>query len=91
MPQRARTELRGGSQVTGFPTAINEKPEVRSAEAVQLAEGNTGSAALVRRWPGFAVSKNPGTHVRPSKGPVRSPSGRAVVPGGRGKAESVIR
>ena len=69
----------------------NEKPEVRSAEVVQLAEGNTGGTELVRGWPGFAVSKNPGTYVCPTKGPVRSPSGPAVVPGGRGKEESAIR
>ena len=69
----------------------NEKPEVRSAEVVQLAEGNTGGTEMVRGWPGFAVSKNPGTYVCPSKGPVRSPSGPAVVSGGSGKEDSVIR
>ena len=69
----------------------NKDPEVRSAEVVQLAEGNTGGTEFVRGWPGFAVSKTPGTYVCPTKGPVRSPSGPAVVPGGRGKEESVIR
>lgn len=69
----------------------DEKPEGRSAEVVQLAEGNTGGTELVRGWPGFAVSKNLGTYERPAKGPVRSPSGPAVVPGGRGKEESANR
>ena len=69
----------------------NEKPLVRSAETVSMVEGNTGSAALVKVLTGSAVSMNPGTYVCPTKGPVRSPSGPAVVPGGRGKEESVIR
>ena len=69
----------------------NEKPEVRSAEVVQLAEGNTRGTELLRGGPGFAASKNPGTYVCPTKRPVRSPAGTAVVPGGGGKEESEIR
>ena len=42
----------------------NKKPEVRSAEVIQLAEGYTGSTELVRSWPGFAVSNNPGAPSR---------------------------
>lgn len=56
-----------------------------------MAEGNTDRTAMVRHWPGFAVSKHPGTHVRPFKAPVRPPSGPPLMAGGRGKDESAIR
>lgn len=65
---------------------LSEKPEVRSAEVIQLAEGYTGRTELVRGWPAFVVSNNLGTPNR--FGTSLGPPPRFRIGGGPARADS---